>query len=101
MISAEDKVLFEKHQILFDSLNKHSFVRNYTKEVYHELISLYIKYVTPKHNFSHWCSSCRTELVHNLYTWYNANNADALPQIINEEPKINLAYKQPRKKRNQ
>jgi len=73
MITAEDILLFEKHLELYTCLKKHSYIRNYTKETYNELVGLYIKYVSPTHSFSHWCSSCRAELVHFLYSWYEAN----------------------------
>lgn len=73
MIQASDREIFEKNYPLYESWIKHSFVRNYTKETYNELLTLYSKYVDMKHNFSHWCSSCRAELVHNLYKWYEAH----------------------------
>lgn len=73
MITAEDILIFEKHLDLYTCLKKHSYIRNYTKETYNELVALYIKYVSPTHSFSHWCSSCRAELVNFLYSWYEAN----------------------------
>jgi hypothetical protein len=66
----EDLELFKKHMPLYESYKKHAFIRNYDKEVYTELLHLYTTYVNPKHNFSHWCSSCRMELVNYLYGWY-------------------------------
>lgn len=66
----EDYALFQKHMPLYESYKKHAFIRNYSKEVYTEMIYLYTKYVNPKHNFSHWCSSCRMELVNYLYGWF-------------------------------
>ena len=73
MITEQDKEVFEKNYPLYESWVKHSFVRNYTKETYNEMLTLYSKYITDKQNFSHWCSSCRAELVHNLYKWYEEN----------------------------
>jgi hypothetical protein len=74
MINQADIDIFEKHIELYQSLKKHDFIRNYTKEVYNELLCLYITYVSPTHTFSHWCSSCRSELVSQLYKWYEANH---------------------------
>lgn len=93
MIHEQDKALFDKNFFLYDMLIKHQFVKNYTKETYSELIYLYTKYVNDKHNFSHWCSSCRAELVNHLYNWYGRyiNNAEQKVvkdpvQIVIEEP---------------
>ena len=69
-MTPEDLELFKKHMPLYESYKKHAFIRNYSKEVYTEMIYLYTTYVNPKHNFSHWCSSCRMELVNYLYGWY-------------------------------
>ena len=69
-MTQEDYELFKKHMPLYESYKKHAFIRNYSKEVYSELLHLYVTYVSPKHNFSHWCSSCRMELVNYLYGWY-------------------------------
>lgn len=69
-ISPEDLELFKKHFELYECYKKHAFIRNYSKDVYTELIYLYTKYVNEKHQFSHWCSSCRAELVNYLYGWY-------------------------------
>ena len=55
---------------LYECYKKHAFIRNYDKEVYNDLIHLYTTYVNAKHTFSHWCSSCRMELVNYLYGWY-------------------------------
>lgn len=70
MSKESDLLLFQKHMPLYECYKKHAFIRNYSKEVYHELIYLYTTYVNPKHNFSHWCSSCRMELVNHLYAWF-------------------------------
>lgn len=85
MITEQDKELFEKNYPLYESWVKHSFVRNYTKETYNEMLTLYSKYVTDKHNFSHWCSSCRAELVHNLYKWYEENK---IVEVVSESKTI-------------
>ena len=69
-MTPEDHELFKKHMPLYESYKKHAFIRNYSKEVYTEMLHLYTTYVNPKHNFSHWCSSCRMELVNYLYGWY-------------------------------
>ncbi len=69
-ISPEDLELFKKHFELYECYKKHAFIRNYSKEVYTDLIYLYTKYVNQKHQFSHWCSSCRAELVNYLYGWF-------------------------------
>jgi hypothetical protein len=66
----QDHELFKKHFELYECYKKHAFIRNYDKEVYTDLIHLYTTYVNEKHNFSHWCSSCRAELVNYLYGWY-------------------------------
>lgn len=70
IMNIKDKELFETHKHLYESLVKHSFIRNYTKDVYNDLVHLYTTYVSPKNSFSHWCSSCRAELVQHLYNWY-------------------------------
>ena len=69
-MTPEDHELFKKHMPLYESYKKHAFIRNYSKEVYNEMLYLYTTYVNAKHNFSHWCSSCRMELVNYLYGWY-------------------------------
>jgi hypothetical protein len=69
-MTPEDLELFKKHFELYECYKKHAFIRNYSKEVYTELIYLYTKYVNDKHQFSHWCSSCRAELVNYLYGWF-------------------------------
>lgn len=69
-MTPEDHELFKKHFELYECYKKHAFIRNYSKDVYADLIHLYTTYVNPKHNFSHWCSSCRAELVNYLYGWY-------------------------------
>ena len=69
-MTQEDYDLFQKHMPLYESYKKHAFIRNYSKEVYAELLHLYTTYVSAKHNFSHWCSSCRMELVNYLYGWF-------------------------------
>jgi putative IMPACT (imprinted ancient) family translation regulator len=103
MINEQDKKIFEEYYHLYEMLLKHSFIRNYTKETYSQLITLYTKYVSDKHNFSHWCSSCRTELVNHLYQWYiNNKEVEAIPvvEVTNEqeiEEQIQV-YKKRRKK---
>ena len=69
-MTPEDHELFKKHMELYECYKKHAFIRNYDKEVYNDLIHLYTTYVNAKHTFSHWCSSCRMELVNYLYGWY-------------------------------
>ena len=66
-----DKEIFEKHKHLYECFKKHGFIKNYTKDVYTSLIGLYMKYVSKQHTFSHWCSSCRMELIEALYKWYS------------------------------
>lgn len=73
-MTPEDLELFKKHFHLYECYKKHAFIRNYSKEVYTDLIYLYTKYVNEKHQFSHWCSSCRAELVNYLYAWYVNEN---------------------------
>jgi hypothetical protein len=97
-MTPEDLELFKKHFELYECYKKHAFIRNYSKEVYTDLIYLYTKYVNEKHQFSHWCSSCRAELVQYLYGWFtNETNTtwykhdqiqeEEVPAII-EEPVI-------------
>lgn len=69
-MTPEDHELFKKHMELYECYKKHAFIRKYDKEVYNDLIYLYTTYVNPTHLFSHWCSSCRMELVNYLYGWY-------------------------------
>lgn len=84
MISKQDLRIFEDNFYLYEMLIKHSFVRNYTKETYSDLIRLYTIYVSDKHNFSHWCSSCRAELVNHLFQWY-INNKPSNEVVINKQ----------------
>jgi hypothetical protein len=97
-MTPEDLELFKKHFELYECYKKHAFIRNYSKEVYTDLIYLYTNYVNEKHQFSHWCSSCRAELVQYLYGWFtNETNTtwykhdqiqeEEVPAII-EEPVI-------------
>jgi hypothetical protein len=104
MITKEDIEVFESNKYLYEMLIKHSFVRNYTKETYSELIRLYTKYVSDRHNFSHWCSSCRAELVNHLYNWY-INNSQTEPiqvlEVQKDEESLEQqiqAYKKKKKK---
>ncbi len=53
-MTAEDLELFKKHFELYECYKKHSFIRNYSKTVYTELIHLYTTYISTKHTFSHW-----------------------------------------------
>ena len=76
MINEIDKEIFERHYPLYEMWKKHQFVKNYEKDVYSNLITLYTKYVSDKHSFSHWCSSCRAELIHHLYNWYVSQNVE-------------------------
>jgi hypothetical protein len=76
MINEIDKEIFERHYPLYEMWKKHQFVKNYEKDVYSNLITLYTKYVSNKHSFSHWCSSCRAELIHHLYNWYVSQNVE-------------------------
>lgn len=97
-ISPEDLELFKKHFHLYECYKKHAFIRNYSKEVYTELIYLYTKYISEKHQFSHWCSSCRAELVNYLFNWYvNEENTtwykedqpvEEVVPVVQEEPVI-------------
>jgi hypothetical protein len=87
MINEIDKEIFERHYPLYEMWKKHQFVKNYEKDVYSNLITLYTKYVSEKHNFSHWCSSCRAELIHHLYNWYVSQNV-ALP--VQEEVVVDV-----------
>ena len=66
----QDLEIFQKHMPLYESFKKHSFIRNYSKDVYNDMVRLYSTYVNPKNSFSHWCSSCRAELVVQLYGWF-------------------------------
>ena len=85
-MTPEDLELFKKHFELYECYKKHAFIRNYSKEVYTELIYLYTKYVNEKHQFSHWCSSCRAELVNYLYGWFtNETHTTWYKQDIPEE----------------
>lgn len=97
MINEQDKQIFEEHYHLYEMLVKHSFIRNYTKETYTDLINLYTKYVSDKHNFSHWCSSCRSELVNHLYQWYINNKQNEPVQVV-ETSEVQEVLKKRRKK---
>jgi hypothetical protein len=107
-ILPEDLELFKKHFHLYECYKKHAFIRNYDKEVYTDLIHLYLTYVNKTHQFSHWCSSGRVELVEYLYglfvnethtTWYKEDQpvVEVVPVVL-EEPVIeNLPIKRRRK----
>lgn len=93
-ISPEDLELFKKHFHLYECYKKHAFIRNYSKEVYTDLIHLYLTYVNKTHQFSHWCSSCRVELVEYLYGWYvNEANTTWYKEEI-PEPVAEVAFTQ-------
>lgn len=107
MIQEMDKEMFERHYPLYEMWKKHQFVKNYEKDVYSNLIYLYTKYVSDKHNFSHWCSSCRAELVNHLYNWYVSQN---VPLPVQDDVQVDVplesapdieyvAVEQPKKKR--
>lgn len=93
-MTPEDHELFKKHMELYECYKKHSFIRNYSKEVYGDLIYLYTTYVNAKHTFSHWCSSCRMELVNYLYGWYT-NEEHTTWYRQQEEESVNLVEEQP------
>ena len=46
MINEIDKEIFERHYPLYEMWKKHQFVKNYEKDVYSNLITLYTKYVS-------------------------------------------------------
>jgi hypothetical protein len=107
-ISPEDLELFKKHFHLYECYKKHAFIRNYSKEVYTDMIYLYTTYINEKHQFSHWCSSCRAELVNYLYawfvnethtTWYKENQpvVEEVPVVLAEPVIENLPIKRRRK----
>jgi len=90
-MTSEDLEIFKKHFHLYECYKKHSFIRNYDKDVYTDLIYLYMKYISPTHTYSHWCSSCRLELVNHLYSWYSneANTTwykEEIPEQVVEIP---------------
>jgi hypothetical protein len=108
-MTPEDLELFKKHMPLYESYKKHAFIRNYDKEVYTEMIHLYTTYVNPKHNFSHWCSSCRMELVNYLYgwytntehtTWYRDQEEVVAEEIVAQEEGVAAPVKRGRKPKN-
>lgn len=95
-MTPEDHELFKKHMPLYESYKKHAFIRNYSKEVYSELLHLYTTYVNAKHNFSHWCSSCRMELVNYLYGWYTNEEHTTWyrePEVVANAPKTTTTRK--------
>jgi hypothetical protein len=95
-MTPEDHELFKKHMPLYESYKKHAFIRNYSKEVYSELLHLYTTYVNAKHNFSHWCSSCRMELVNYLYGWYTNEEHTTWyrePEVVATAPKTTTTRK--------
>lgn len=95
-MTPEDLDLFKKHFHLYECYKKHAFIRNYSKEVYTDLIYLYTKYVNEKHQFSHWCSSCRAELVNYLYAWYvNENHTTWYKEDHPEVEEVKTVLKEP------
>jgi len=105
-MTPEDLELFKKHMPLYECYKKHAFIRNYEKDVYTELIHLYTTYVSPKHTFSHWCSSCRMELVNYLYgwytntehtTWYRDQEEVVAEEIVAQEEGVTAPVKRTRK----
>lgn len=101
MINEQDIATFEKYEDLYTCLKKNGFIRNYSKETYTDLLNLYTTYVNPKHSFSHWCSSCRAELVHYLYAWYEVNKVTLSEPIAEDVPQgtIEEVIIQPKKTR--
>ena len=95
-MTPEDLELFKKHFHLYECYKKHAFIRNYSKEVYNELIYLYTKYINEKHQFSHWCSSCRAELVNYLYGWFtNETHTTWYKQDIPEAEEVPFVTEEP------
>jgi hypothetical protein len=70
IMKQEDLQVLERHFIKYYTFVKSQYITNFNKEVYNELIGIYTEYVSKKNNFSHWCSSCRVDLIVKLYTWY-------------------------------
>lgn len=108
MINEQDEKIFQKHYELFECWQKHQFVRNYEKDVYSNLLHLYTSYINQKHSFSHWCSSCRAELVNAVYTWYisQGNSKEVVDVVIEVDVPLEsaietdeLILEQPKKKR--
>lgn len=69
----EHKDILEKYVGLYDMYDKYMYIRNYTQEAYDKLLQVYVDNISTKHTFSHWCSTCRTDLVLSVYRWYFAN----------------------------
>lgn len=99
MINEQDILTFDKYEDLYTCLKKNGFIRNYSKETYNDLLKLYTAYINPKHSFSHWCSSCRAELVHHLYTWYQVNKQEVEVQVVTEDVPQGTPIKKTRKRK--
>ncbi len=97
LITETDKAIFEKHISLYETATKSGFVKNFTQEIYRELLYLYMKYITPKHQFSHWCGDCRVLLVKQLYGWYIDTSIEKIHTSI--ESDITLPEEPVKKKR--
>jgi hypothetical protein len=88
LITEEDRLLFEKYAELNETAKRSGFVRNYTTEAYANILYLYVKYVSEKQQFSHWCSDCRLQLVKQLYTWYDNYLINHAEVVVNEIAEI-------------
>lgn len=98
ILEQQDRDMFEKHIDLYNQWKSHKFIKNYTKEVYQDFDYLYKKFINSFNPHKHWCSTCRTDLIEELYRWYSFQPKEQeLPVWINEESKT-IINTQPKKR---
>lgn len=73
-MTQEQKETLEKYVGLYDMYEKYMYIKNYTQEAFDKLLAIYIEKISAKHTFTHWCGTCRTDLVLSVYRWYFAND---------------------------
>jgi hypothetical protein len=97
LIEGKDILIFEKYYEMYMTYKRAKYVKNYNAEVYNDLKSLYEKYIG-KLTLAHWCSSCRAELLVQVYNFYEKNkvfNTIAEDIILNEVESVDVTKEEP------
>jgi hypothetical protein len=97
-ITDTDNLTFQKYISLYETIKTSGFVKNYTADAYRDMLNLYMKYVSPAHNFTHWCGDCRMQLVTRLYDWYNAQSIPDTSVVDIQQPSVMQDIETPVKK---
>lgn len=84
-IEQQDLQIFERHFPLFDTIKRANFVRNYTRENYAEMLTLFEKYISKKHSFAFHCGECRFFLVKQLFNFYENELKSQVDEVKDQE----------------